>query len=424
MSSEQAMPPDPTTDAAPRPSVAETSNDRLDLVIDDGDRYGGLRLISWWRQDRLAVARVMVVGAGALGNEVLKNLVLVGVGTIYLIDFDRVEMSNLARSVFFREQDADRPKAEVAALRARQLNPESNVIAITGDVITDVGLGLFRDSDVVIGCLDNREARLWVNRQCWKANRPWVDAGIQELQGVVKVFVPPNSACYECAMTSRDYQLINLRYSCPLLSREDIQQGKVPTAPTIASMMAALEVQEALKILHEMPVAGGTALVFNGQGNQFYATKLPYRDDCLSHETYGDPEPTGLGHASRADELFALARNSLVGPLALILDRDLVTEVVCGSCDARREVMRPRTKVRQSEAVCAQCGSASSVETAERVDESSPLAARALAELGVAPYDVVRVEGENATGFFLLDRDRVASPLDAQRRRQPGGAGM
>ncbi len=74
----------------------------------------------------------------------------------------------------------------------------------------------------MIGCLDNREARLWVNRQCWKVGTPWVDAGIQEIQGVVKVFVPPDSSCYECTMTTRDYQLLNLRYSCPLLRREDI----------------------------------------------------------------------------------------------------------------------------------------------------------------------------------------------------------
>ena len=231
------------------------------LLIDDQDRYSRLRLISWWRQERLQQARVLVVGAGALGNEVMKNLALLGLGTTYLIDLDVVEPSNLSRSVLFREQDGGQPKAEVAARRARELNPEITIIPLHGDVITDIGLGLFADVDLVIGCLDNREARLWVNRQCWKTGTPWIDAGIQEIQGVVKVFVPPDSACYECAMTERDYQLLNLRYSCPLLTRDQILAGKVPTAPTIASMMAALEVQEALKLLHGMPVAAGTALV-------------------------------------------------------------------------------------------------------------------------------------------------------------------
>src|SRR5580658_10585598 len=82
------------------------------LLIDDQDRYSRLRLISWWRQERLRDARVLVVGAGALGNEVVKNLALMGMGTTYLIDLDVVESSNLSRSVLFREADSGQSKAE------------------------------------------------------------------------------------------------------------------------------------------------------------------------------------------------------------------------------------------------------------------------------------------------------------------------
>src|SRR3954469_14767965 len=92
--------------------------------IDDDDRYSRLRLISWWRQERLASARLLVVGAGALGNEGMKNLAPVGVGTTYLIDLDVVEPSNLSRSVLFRAEDGGKSKAHVAAARARELNPE------------------------------------------------------------------------------------------------------------------------------------------------------------------------------------------------------------------------------------------------------------------------------------------------------------
>src|SRR5829696_7141027 len=325
-------------DAGPEsePTPDPTSPDVL--IIDDDDRYARLRLIPWWRQERLAAARVLVVGAGALGNEVLKNLALLGVGTVYVIDLDEVEPSNLSRSVLFRAEDGGRGKAEVAARRACEINPDVRMIPMRGDVITDVGLGLFADVDVVIGCLDNREARLWVNRQCWKVGTPWVDSGIQEIQGVVKVFVPPDSACYECAMTERDYQLLNVRYSCPLLRRDQILEGKVPTAPTIASMMGALEVQEALKLLHGLPVASGTAMVFNGVTNQFYTTKLPFRDDCLSHETYPEPVALGLGHGQTVAELFAEARGSLTGPLALALDRELVVAIDCPRCGWRKDV--------------------------------------------------------------------------------------
>ena len=89
------------------------------VLIDDEDRYSRLKLIGWWDQQRLASARVLVVGAGALGNEVLKNLALVGIGHITLIDFDTIENSNLSRSVLFRAADSGKPKATVAAAMIR-----------------------------------------------------------------------------------------------------------------------------------------------------------------------------------------------------------------------------------------------------------------------------------------------------------------
>src|SRR3954471_12068118 len=101
-----------------------------DLVIDESDRYSRLRLIPWWRQERLAAAKVLVVGAGALGNEVLKNLALLGVGTVFVIDLDLVEPSNLSRSVLFRAEDGGRGKAEVAARRACEINPDVTFIAM------------------------------------------------------------------------------------------------------------------------------------------------------------------------------------------------------------------------------------------------------------------------------------------------------
>src|SRR4051794_528520 len=294
------------------------------LFLDDSDRYSRLRLIRWWDQERLRAAKVMVVGAGALGNEVLKNLALLGIGHVWIIDFDRIENSNLTRSVLFRGADCGSSKAAAAADAVRGITPDVSFPPIDGNVITDVGLGLFRDADVVIGCLDNREARLWVNRCCWKVGTPWIDGGIQEISGVVKVFVPPDGACYECGMTENDYRLINLRYSCPLLRREDMQAGKVPTAPTIASMIGGLQVQEALKLLHGLPVSSGEALVFNGVANNFYKTKFQRRDDCLSHETYAEPIELPLSAAAAtADELFRAAAEHfpLTVPLNLSLDR-------------------------------------------------------------------------------------------------------
>ena len=333
------------------------------LIIDDDDRYSRLRLIGWWDQERLASARVLVVGAGALGNEVLKNLALVGIGTVLIVDFDEIEKSNLARSVLFRTSDCGRPKAEVAAESMREMNPDTNALAIHADILSGVGLGVFRDVDVVIGCLDNREARLWVNRQCWKVGTPWVDGGIQEINGVVKVFTPPDSACYECGMTEMDYRLINLRYSCPLLSREEMISGKVPTAPTISAVIGGLQAQEALKILHGFPVESGTACVFNGVTNQFYKTRFQRREDCLSHETYPTPlQFDDITTNDTAENLMQALRQrvEIVGTPRLTLNRDLVVSIDCHRCGISRSIMKTVDLVNHNEATCSECGDVTS----------------------------------------------------------------
>jgi adenylyltransferase/sulfurtransferase len=380
------------------------------LQITDHSRYDRFQLISWWSQEKLRAAKVIVVGAGALGNEVLKNLALLGVGNIFVIDFDAIENSNLSRSVLYRAADMGKPKAVVAAERVRDLNPDVKVAAHPGNVITDLGLGLFADADVVIGCLDNREARLWVNRSCWKVGTPWVDGGIQEISGVCKVFVPPDSACYECGMTENDYKLINLRYSCPLLRREDLLEGKVPTAPTISGIIAGMQTQEALKLIHGMPVAAGKAMVFNGFANSLYTTAYQRKDDCLSHETYPEPVRLSLDNSAMAETVF---RNvEMLGAfersdhgMVLELDRDLVTELVCEHCKTREEVYRPQQAVGMKQADCPKCGKLRKPVMLSAVEDGSWEAGRRLSELGVPPYDVVRVRCGEQVGVFLLADD-------------------
>ncbi|HEY4492313.1 MAG TPA: ThiF family adenylyltransferase, partial [Acidobacteriota bacterium] len=113
------------------------------------DRYQRLRLIRWWDQDRLHAARVLVLGAGALGNEVCKNLALLGLGSIWIVDFDKIETSNLTRSALFRAQDVGGWKAEVLAERARQLNPDCAVTPLRVDARYELGLGFLSQMDVI-----------------------------------------------------------------------------------------------------------------------------------------------------------------------------------------------------------------------------------------------------------------------------------
>src|SRR3954467_2627693 len=111
-----------------------------ETAASDADRFGRFKLISWWDQDRLARARVLVVGAGALGNEIVKNLALLGIGHLLIADMDRVENSNLSRSVLYRESDNGKFKAAAAARAARDIYPQIKAHHFNGNVVHDLGL--------------------------------------------------------------------------------------------------------------------------------------------------------------------------------------------------------------------------------------------------------------------------------------------
>ena len=383
---------------------------RETFSIDENDRYSRLKLIGWWDQEKISTARVLVVGAGALGNEVIKNLCLLGFGHIHVIDFDTVQESNLTRSVLFRSQHAGQSKATVIAQTAGELNPDCNIVPIHGDVLTDIGLGLVRQQDVVIGCLDNREARLWVNRMCWKADTPWIDGGIQEINGVTKVFVPGDGPCYECTMTENDYRLISLRYSCPLLRQEDIQQGKVPTAPTIASIVGGLQVQEALKLLHGLPTDEGSAMIFNGAANNFYKTKFMPKEDCLSHETYDTVVECSLNNGNSLIEVHQwLNENGHASDSKnLVLDRDFLVSLNCRTCDQSKEINKPLCVVGSSEGVCDSCSQPLSPEAVSQIDLESDLAKLPLKTIGIPDRDILKIEirseSESQTLFLELNK--------------------
>ena len=214
------------------------------------DRFARFRLISWWDQERLATARALVLGAGALGNEILKNLALLGVGRVFVADRDRVENSNLSRSILFRESDCGQPKASVAAARAAKIYPKIKVQPFLGNIVYDLGAGVYRWADVILGGLDNREARVAINQAAARAGKVWIDGAIERLDGVARVFDPATGPCYECTMGENDWKMLEARRSCALLSRGEMEQGKVPTTPTTASIIAGIQVQEAVKYLH------------------------------------------------------------------------------------------------------------------------------------------------------------------------------
>src|SRR5271157_1911127 len=370
------------------------------------DRLGTFEFISWWEREKVRNAKVMVIGAGALGNEVIKNLALMGIGNLFIVDFDKVEAANLSRSILFRETDNNRSKAEIAAARAKSINPDIHVQYMNGDVTTQLGLGIIRRMDVVIGCLDNREARLAVNRFCYWVNKPWVDGAIQELLGLMRVFVPGQGACYECTLTEQALRDLSLRYSCPLLARQNILLGKVPTTPTIASIIGGMQSQEALKLINGMPVEPGKVIHYNGMVNEMHTSAYLPRQDCESHWAYGEiTELPARAERTSLEDLLRIARADL-GPEAIIeLDQELITSLKCPVCHTDEQVLKPLSAVSFEAGHCPTCGTLREPALTHVVTGEENYLHRTLASVGVPPLHILRAHNGEEYRFYEMSGD-------------------
>ncbi len=393
-----------TESAEEQPELLE-----VDLETEE-DRYSRLRLIHWWAQERLRASKVMVVGAGALGNEIVKNLALLGIGGICLVDFDFIESTNLSRSVLYRANDVGRRKALAAADMARQINPDVAIQPIHANVVYDVGTGVFADMDLIFGALDNREARVAINSFAWRVGKPWIDGAIEVLQGVARVFVPPDGPCYECTMSELDYKLLEVRRSCALLSREDVALGKVPTTPTIASVIAGIQVQEGVKLLHsdrDLPVLAGRGYVFEGLYHQSYVVEYQRREGCQAHYTYPNIEPLDRGVADTTGrDLLALAREEMGEDAVVELEREVLVGLRCTQCGTYE--VRPGSLggITEEEARCPACELVRDPEMTHAFYGGEDYLDRPLLELGVPPYDVVTFRSGTEMRHFLLAADR------------------
>jgi molybdopterin/thiamine biosynthesis adenylyltransferase len=376
----------------------------LDATATDG-RYHRQELISWWDQSRLSAARVLVVGAGALGNEIVKSLALLGVGHLDIVDMDQVEHANLARCVLFRDGDEGRPKAEVVAAAVGALNPDVTAVAHTVPV-QQLGLGFLDDVDLVIAGLDNREARLWVAQSCRKLGQHWVDGAIEGLRGLVRVFLP-EGACYECTLGETDRKIMAQRRACALLSAEEMATGKVPTNATTASIIAAIEVQEAVKLIvgrADLLALRNSALMYVGETLETY--KVTYAEDelCLSHDRYEDLIPFAVTAETSLTDVVIAGRLRLGGHVdAVELEDDLIVEARCGSCGHHAPVLRSLRSLSAGDGLCPACGEELTLDARRVFDPTDDILAARLLDLHLADRDVITVRAGDRRTHFALD---------------------
>lgn len=390
--------------------------------MDEQNKYewgeGVFTLLSWFKKDKVKNARVLVVGAGALGNEVVKDLALFGVGHVYVVDFDRIELSNLTRSVMFREDDAYNHsyKAEIVAKRAMEINPQIKVIPIVGNLFSEVGFGLYRMVDVVIGCLDSRIARYQLNRLCMRAGKSWVDGSIENMTGSVQVYTP-GLACYECGLSRDEFNHIMVRTGCADVVNLQSSAGRVATTPISASIIGAIEVQEAMKIIHldtesasQFKTLQGKLLHYEGLTNSTNVFKFAsWKNNCPAHERW-EPiiEAPSLSATQTVGETLVALKSLLnVEKVEInMCNNKFVDRIVSDKPEKEFKVMVPDSQLdnymsSDNELRKLRYVTIFHKSFFENIDDDFPYQDLTLRQIGIPLFDVLQVSTEK--GLFLVE---------------------
>lgn len=394
--------------------------------MSDNKKYewgeGVFTLLSWFKKEKVKNARVLVAGAGALGNEVVKDLALFGVGHIYVVDFDEIEISNLTRSILFREEDAYNHayKAEVVAKRAMEINPQIKVTPIVGNLFSEVGFGLYRSVDVVIGCLDSRIARYLLNRLCMRAGKTWIDGSIENLTGAVKVYTPGLS-CYECGLSREEFNNIMLRTGCADVVRTQGAAGRVATTPISASIVGAVQVQEAMKIIHldadsatQFKTLQGKMWRYEGMTNTTTIYKFAsWKNNCPAHERWGDIiEDKNLSAKLTIKEAFEELK-SLLHVKALEINmrnNKFIDKIVSDKPEKEFVVMIPESKLddyinKHEEIRKLSYRTLFHKSFFENIDADFPYQNLTLEQIGIPVFDVIQVSTRKGQFFVELSAD-------------------
>ncbi|MFX1379615.1 MAG: ThiF family adenylyltransferase [Promethearchaeota archaeon] len=266
----------------------------------DSDIFDRQKRIKGWNQSKIADSTIMVIGAGAIGNEVVKNLVLVGVGTIILIDYDFINPSNLNRCLLFNLENAEKKEYKVDAVKSacQKLNPKVEIRTIKED-LNDIDKTLYENSDVICSCVDNIEARLEANNYAYYYEKPFVDAAIDEFFGTVQsVYSEVEEApCLQCNISDMDLELMWKKFSCTgqeIDNENGETMGVIPAIITTTSIIGGLQTQQVLKFILGLeyfkekknwdPIIGqlliGKQLNYNGLLNKFEVIEKLKNPEC------------------------------------------------------------------------------------------------------------------------------------------------
>jgi adenylyltransferase/sulfurtransferase len=363
-----------------------------------------------FRRSSVRALRTVVVGAGALGNEVVKALGLLGVGDVLVVDPDRVEPSNLSRSVLFRTpQAAGANKAAILAEACSALFPDTAWQA-AGHEFADLGFGHLRAADLVFGCVDNEMARLEMAYAAVKLDRPVCDGGLGSAdvsRGRVSWFPGRDAACHSCRLRSQTRRELLTEWEAPRYScwgdPPSAEAGFLSSTPTMAAIVGSMQVEIGLKHLLEQRRTGSSVGfsidVSLSAPVRMESVEVKRSASCPFHDRTAGRLIPASGDATFRDLLGSVGAPAPGTRPVVVLDWPICTSAACDDCGHRWEPFRRAAALRR-QGLCPRCHSryVREIETIRRVDLGSPWAGRTPPELGLPPSHLhtVAFEQEDA----------------------------
>ena len=371
------------------------------------DRYSRLRLIPWWDQAKIESARVLVVGAGALGNEILKNLALMGFFHIVVVDMDRIELSNLSRAILFRSSDVGNYKAEAVAAAYTDLLPEARVQPLVANIMQDCGLGLFAWADLILAGLDNREARLWINRSAWKAGRPWIDGAIEGLNGVARVFLPGKHLATSALWERRIGQFWGEECRATCCSTNLTSRDGFPPRPPSRRSSPAFRCRRPSSCFTDFPHWPVKVTYSKASTIHRMWWTTPRIPECLSHYTLDRiVQLPSRSSEWTLEQLLQQARSDLKTTEAVVeFSRDIIHKLTCPGCGMEEEVFAPVGSVSYERGRCPHDAQMRVVQTLAGYKGESELAARRLDQLGLPLFDIFTARSIESEISYCLAGD-------------------
>lgn len=347
----------------------------------------------------------MVVGCGALGSEVLKQLALFRIGHITIVDFDVVEEGNLRCSALFRYADIGKPKVFAMKQALSEINPACTIDVVNGDVEFDVGLGIFRSQDLVFGCVDSRWARFVINRYCMRAGVPWIDGGITTVEGIARMFTPGHN-CYACSLTPEGIRDIRRRVSCPGVIHQAMAAGHAPTTPVTSSIIAAVMVQAAIQVLDGKPeVTPLYSHLFSLDADTMVSRLVAMQaldDMCPEHDVWQvdgswqyHGESLGVLFDRFPDLVIYLHNDPFVDTVTMRHGDTQPCHVCCPARDVEAALQQLPDYVGRSRSELYQ-------HEYRQIDASFPYKELSLSDLGIPVHDVLHVVYSGAEHFIEL----------------------